>query len=656
MNRRWTTPLFLLLAGSLALLGASLFGAVLERDGWTPPEGLLMAVFVVLFSYLAFGFSHALVGALLRGCGERAVVAQPEQAGQAPEGRVAVVMPIHNEEVARVFRGARATFESLIGQPEGGDFDLFLLSDSTDPEIAAEEERACCEWVRESGLQGRIHYRRRSEHSGKKAGNVADFCRRWGEDYHAMVVLDADSVMSGATIVELRRRLDASPGTALIQTVPRLVGARSWFGRLQQFANQLYGPVFMDGLAFWQQDRGNFWGHNAIIRLEPFMSECALPELPGPAPFGGSILSHDFVEAGLLCRAGWKVWLAPDLGGSFEEGPQGLVEAATRDRRWCQGNLQHALVLGFRGLHGRTRLHLANGILGYLASPLWLLLLLTGFWVLGDQPGDAGGAALDLLAITAALLFLPKLLCLLDLLRDPDRLRGFGGFGRASLGVLGETLVSALLAPILMMFHSRFVLDALLGKRVAWNPQQRGADGTRWSDAWQVHRGQTAAGLGIAALAIALGGWPAFWLSLPVSCGLLLSVPITVLTSRRAPAAGRWLRTPDEIDSQPELRAAFREEADQEHGEDRDFVAALLDPWLGRTRPTEPRGSTDAAVAELGERLLTLGPASLLREERIALLSDPGLLGRLHLELWSRDDARLAPQWREERRKLATRA
>ena len=254
--------------------------------------------------------------------------------------------------------------------------------------------------------------------------------------------------MRGETLVDLVKLMEAHPTAGMIQTIPALVNAESLFGRIQQFANRLYAPIFIAGLNYWALDLGNYWGHNAIIRTEPFMQCCDLPQLPGRKPFGGQILSHDFVEAALLLRENWEVWFAYDLEGSYEEAPQALIENAQRERRWCQGNLQHALVVFAKGLRGISRLHLILGICGYLAGPLWLAFLLTFNWIywyqkytgLSNIPvqaftpylSDLSGTAHALLifVICMVVIMLPKFLALIDLANDWPRRRAFGGLAR----------------------------------------------------------------------------------------------------------------------------------------------------------------------------------------------------------------------------------
>ena len=278
-------------------------------------------------------------------------------------------MPVFNEDVSRVFEGLRVVFKSVQDAGGADSFDFFVLSDSNQPNQWIREEVAWVELCKQVGGFGKIFYRKRRQAINKKAGNVADFLRRWGRNYRYMVVLDADSVMTGAALARLVSMMEASPAVGIIQTAPRVVRGETLYSRLQSFANRLYSPLYLAGLNYWQQHEGNYWGHNAIIRVQPFMEHCALPELPGNEPFGGRILSHDFVEAALMRKAGWAVWLAHDIEGSYEEGPPTLIEGAKRDRRWCQGNLQHAWLLTARGFRPANRFHLLMGIMAYVSSP-----------------------------------------------------------------------------------------------------------------------------------------------------------------------------------------------------------------------------------------------------------------------------------------------
>ncbi|MEQ1840822.1 MAG: glucans biosynthesis glucosyltransferase MdoH, partial [Verrucomicrobiales bacterium] len=591
----WEAFLFFSLTLVITGVGAFLMADYLWELGWNHSATLLWILFVILFGYLAFGFSHAFFGFILRRFHlPFALMPMVDEEASTIEDfdvtpRVAIIIPVYNEPVDRVFAGIRAIFDSVMRTSQGDAFDFFILSDSNQPEQWVIEEAAWLNLLRDPNAQDRVFYRRRPDNIAKKSGNVADFCRTWGDHYRYMIVLDADSIMTGETLVELYQRMESNPRVALIQTAPGLVNGESLFGRMQQFANRLYGPVFMEGLAFWQQNGGNFWGHNAIIRLRPFMEHCDLPELPGRKPFGGHILSHDFVEAGLLRRAGWEVWLAHDLDGSYEEGPQGIIESAQRDRRWCQGNLQHGMLLFARELRGKTRVHLANGILGYVSSPLWLIFMTIAFWRayvegLGTYVVEGSGPrGIAVLVLTMVLLFSPKILCLIDLVFDRERLRGFGGFLNAVTGAIVETFFSALIAPVMMVFHTRFVIWNIIGKTVGWSAQRRGAQGTSWDEAISVHGVQTLMGVGIGIFTALTNPTLFFWLA-PVLAGLWFSIPVSVWTSQLsiglAAKREKLFLAPEETSPPREVVEATNPPGEPDNRRFRGITAAVLDPFL----------------------------------------------------------------------------
>ena len=345
--------------------------------------------------------------------------------------RTALVMPIYNEAPSRVFGAMQAIFEDVERTGQAHAFDFFLLSDTTDANIWIAEERAFIA-MRARLPQGRIYYRRRRKNTSRKAGNIADFVTHWGGNYPHMVVLDADSLMTGEAIVGLAAAMEADPDAGIIQSLPLIINRNTMFARLQQFAARIAGPIIGAGLSAWMGRDGNYWGHNAIIRTRAFADHCGLPDLPGRPPFGGHILSHDFVEAALIRRAGYTVYMLPALGGSYEESPPSLIDLAARDRRWCQGNLQHARIIGAKGFTLATRQHLAHGIMGYLVSPLWMAQLLVGivlvlqshyirpeyftaeFSLFPAWPRFDYERALQLFELTIAVLLAPKFLGLVD--------------------------------------------------------------------------------------------------------------------------------------------------------------------------------------------------------------------------------------------------
>jgi membrane glycosyltransferase len=469
--------------------------------------------------------------------------------------------------------------------------------------------------------------------------------------------------------------------------VPALVNAESFYGRMQQFANRLYTPVFIAGLNYWCRGAGNYWGHNAIIRTEPFMQYCDLPQLPGHKPFGGQILSHDFVEAALLLRENWQVWLAYDLEGSYEEAPQGMIETARRDRRWCQGNLQHGLVLFVRGLRGSSRMHLLQGIFGYLAGPLWLLFLITFIWMWGYHK-FTGLSNITVQAFTPKLnitgtqhallvfmicmivLLLPKMVALVDFAHDRERRRRFGGLGRAAMSTCVETAFSTLHAPLQMLWHSGFVVSILLGRSVGWTPQKRASDGTSWTYAFRRHWGHMVAGFLWGGLIWYLDPATFAWF-VPVFAGMVLSMPLSVLTSRsswgtRARRMGLFL-TPEETSPVPELDtlrmrlaalSATEETATRARG--LGLAEVVVDPYVNAIHVSLLReGNLDPEhvsflqrlgvgrenAMALGAKLLAEGPEALKPEEQVLVMSDADTMSWLHRHIWLRPASSLPLWW-----------
>ena len=649
--------------GALALLtlattgwaSAQLSIVLAGNHGLGTLEILLLALFVGCFLWIAFSFWAAIAGFAM-------LVARARQPGLRPpspdaprlQTRSAVVMAVYNEDTARVFANMQAIFESVAATGQGHAFDFYMLSDTTDPDIWVAEELAWHTLTTRLGAGARVFYRRRRQNVAKKSGNIADFLKRWGRHYDYMVVLDADSLMEGKTLVAMARLMDANPGAGLIQAPPVCVNRNTLFARMLQFAGRIYGPVFAAGQAFWQMGEGNYWGHNAIIRTRAFMEHCGLPELPGKPPFGGHILSHDFVEAALLVRGGWSVWLVPELGGSYEEVPPTLLDYAKRDHRWCQGNLQHARVLGARGLNPISRFHFVSGIMSYAASPLWLLFLGLGLTIAAvntlfpkayfgvqkqlfpDWPIFDAALAQSLFMLALGFLLVPRLLGVLLVLADGETRRGAGGAIRILVGTVVELLYSTLLAPAMMLFQSKFVTKTLLGGTIEWSPQNRDDGGIPWPVAFRAHIGHMLLGLFVGLLSFAIDPALFLWLS-PLVAGLVLAVPIAQLSSRRD--LGAWLRKrrffliPEETAVPPVLeraRAIFAELRARPRGEEDGLRRVLTDPLanavhklaLATAEESQPAESAELFVAR---RKLANGQ-SLSAAEKALLLYDRATL------------------------------
>jgi membrane glycosyltransferase len=644
---------------------------ILPYHGAKPLELAILTLSAILFAWVSLGFWTALSGfVLLCFGGDRHAITASAAAGMPipREARTAVVMPIRNEHVARVFAGLRATYESLADTAALSHFDFFILSDSNDPDTLTAEQQAWLDVCRAVGGFGRVFYRWRRHRVKRKSGNIADFCRRWGSQYRYMIVLDADSVMSGECLATLVRLMEANPSAGIIQTAPRSAGRDTLYARVQQFASRVYGPLFTAGLHFWQLGESYYWGHNAIIRIEPFMRHCALGRLPGRGPLSGEILSHDFVEAALMRRAGWKVWMAYDLPGSYEEMPPNLLDELKRDRRWCQGNLINSRLSVWEGLHPAHRAVFMTGIMTYVSAPLWLisLALTTAFIVLqtviGPQyfvyprqlfpiwPEWDAHSAIGFAVGTGVVLFLPKVLgAILVVARGAER---FGGALRLTLSVFMELIFSALLAPVRMLFHTQFVFAVLTGLHVRWSSPPREDSQTTWGEAMRRHGAHTL--IGVAWGAGIYWVHPSYtWWLLPVVGALALSMPISVYSSRvslgRVMRRARLFLIPEEADPPRELRrtSAYAGRVDAAPG----FVQAVVDPMVNAVA-IACAGSSSGARRSAGlqsrsERIITRaveqGPGALTEEEKLFVLTDPVSLSQLHVQVSTSPDAH--PGW-----------
>ncbi|HET7848444.1 MAG TPA: glucans biosynthesis glucosyltransferase MdoH [Pseudolabrys sp.] len=545
-------------AAAISLTGVAAYEMyeVLQVGGMTVLEQLVLALFILLFAWIALSFVSAIVGfvALLFVRGGKLGIDSNEL--PSLRSRTALLLPTYNENPHRVMARMQAIYESVRKTGRLPDFDFFILSDTSDPAVWIAEEAAFLRLRAATGDKP-LYYRHRADNSGRKAGNIGEWVRRFGGAYDHMIVLDADSLMEGETIVRLTGAMERNARVGLIQTFPLLLNGNTLFARLQQFAGRIYGPLIAQGVAWWHGAESNYWGHNAIIRVRAFAGEAGLPTLRGRKPFGGHVLSHDFVEAALMRRAGWAIHLLPELGGSYEECPPTLADYLTRDRRWCQGNLQHAAILPARGLHWVSRLHLLTGIGAYVTAPLWLIFLLVGIlislqarfippdyfphhaslfpqWPMQDPIRSA-----YVFAGTMAMLLVPKFLgWIAAVVRRKER-RAIGGTLRALGSTIVEIVISALIAPVMMLMQSRSVAEIMLGRDAGWSAQQRG-DGS-FSRTGFVRRyiSPTVLGFVLGAGAYSVSTPLLVWM-LPVVAGLVLTIPVGWLTA--IPSVGRGFR------------------------------------------------------------------------------------------------------------------
>ena len=515
----------------------------------TPLQVIFLALSTICFAWISIGAASALLGFVaLMTRGEHD--SSEAVAVSVASGRTALLFPVYQEDPATIAAAIDTMCRDIAGHGAQTSFDIFILSDSQ-TDAARAMERHIFSALRSRNQSGvAIYCRWRKLNIAKKAGNIREWVEQFGAYYPRIVILDADSIMSAGTLMTLVVTMEDDQNLGLVQTVPRLIGAQTMFARLQQFAADTYGRTLAEGLAAWHGDSGNYWGHNAIIRTAAFAESAGLPLLSGKPPLGGHILSHDFVEAALLRRGGWKVRLDPSLGGSFEGCPPTLTDLVRRDRRWAQGNLQHTRLLGVHGLNPVSRVHLAMGAFSYLSSPIWALTLVIGvvlsFQALHTLPTYFGSepsmfpkwplfdaeTALKLFGATMLVVFLPKLLSVAWSLRNSAARAEHGGVGRLLAGFLIESVIATLVAPILMVTQSRAVAEILIGRDSGWGAQRRGgATGTLWELVRQ-HRWHAALGMMTAAVCWYIAPAVVAWMS-PIIAGLVFSGPLSWFTSHR---------------------------------------------------------------------------------------------------------------------------
>jgi membrane glycosyltransferase len=620
-------------------------------------QGLMIFFFAISLGWIAFAAGSVLAGASKARDPSGQEGAQPEQ-----RALTALVMPIYNEDPVRTTTALQAMAEALKHSGAGEAFEIVVLSDSTNADCWIRETAAVHALRASLAAVMPVWYRRRWRNVARKSGNIEDFITRWGGRYDYMIVLDADSLIDAPTLVRLVDVMRSDSALGILQTAPQLIGAKTFFGRLQQFAACVYGPVIVRGLAAWSGDSGNYWGHNAIIRIRAFAENCGLPTLKGRKPFGGHVLSHDFVEAALIRRGGWKVRMATDCGGSWEESPPSLIDVAIRDRRWAQGNLQHMKIIGSAGLSFTSRLHLGIGIMSYLSSPLWLIMLGIGFALAVQShlirpeyfnhdfqlfptwPRFDVELMMALFWFSMLVLLIPKMLGLIRALLSARIRRGAGGVIGVAASFLLETVLSALYAPVLMLVQSRHVFEVFLGRDSGWNPQRRDGGGTTWGDAWRFHKRHMLLSCITAIIVYFLSPALLAWVS-PALVGLFLAIPLSRASGseRLGGALSRiaLLRTPDEIEP-PALVARRRyllAHAPTLPVDGLKFLARNRDARAAHTednlaRPADPRGKPDPHAFTAQQKLIdarTLEEALewLTPLERLEVAADARMLSQL---------------------------
>jgi membrane glycosyltransferase len=542
---------------------------VLGSGGWTLLDYVLFTCFAIGTPWTVLGFWNALIGLWLLHFHKNpmAEVAPFAAAGDVPSSiqiKTAIFMTVRNEDPARAILRLKTVKASVDATGHGHTFSYFVLSDTNDAAVGAAEEKAVAEWKAADKDGDRITYRRRTDNTGYKAGNVRDFCERWGRDFELMLPLDADSLMSGTSIVKLVKMMQAHPKIGILQSLVVGMPSSSAFARIFQFGMRHGMRSYTMGQSWWVGDCGPFWGHNAVVRIKPFFEQCELPMLPGNPPLGGHVLSHDQVEATLMRRAGYEVRVLPVEVGSWEENPPTMLDFAKRDVRWCQGNMQYVKLLDLKGLYPMSRFQLVWAILMFLGIPAWTLmigLLPVAAWAAQDVANYPVGLAAFLYVLFFTMYLMPKIAGLIDAVLTKGGVASFGGPIRFAVSAVLELVFSFLQGAVSTIRTTIFMIGLAFGKSVVWGGQSRDAYGISWRTAAENLWPQTLFGVVVCGLLLLIA--PAvFWWSLPLTAGYLLAIPFAVITA--SPTLGRFFQKlglagiPEDFKAPAEIEAVMK--------------------------------------------------------------------------------------------------
>lgn len=539
---RWRRRIVLALnLATIAGLGYVVY-RLLSPDGIDGAEAVMLIGFMLATPWTVLGFWNAVIGIVLQhGPGDPSKSIYPfypQGQGSQPialSSRTALTIFLRNEDPRPVFARIEAMQKSLQATGLQRHFRFFVLSDTSEPDIIQLEEAGfdlvAAHVVADGG--NRPVYRRRADNAGYKAGNIQDFLKEHGSRYDFFLPLDSDSVMSGDVMIRLVAAMEARPELGILQTLVVGVPAESGFARMFQFGMRHGMRSFTLGSAWWSADCGPYWGHNALIRAAAFEAHCNLPVLPGSPPLGGHVLSHDQLEATYMRRGGYEVRVLPIETQSFEANPPTLLEFAKRDLRWCQGNMQYWRFLFEPGLKPLSRFQLFQAVLMYVAPPAWIVATFAAAWKGVTGGFDATYIELGFWSfITIFLLSVtPKIAGVVDVLLTPGAIRSYGGPLRFGLSAVIELLASMIMAPIVAVYVSVFLIGLLFGRSVTWSGQNRDRLGVTLGTAIKAMGLQTLIGVVLATIITGLiGGYAIFW-ALPVVAGLCLAIPFTVFTA-----------------------------------------------------------------------------------------------------------------------------
>lgn len=483
-------------------------------------HGLYLVSFI-FFSlslyHLSFGFTTTLFGYLTKHFSK---VEEYHKSPKPINSKTAIVFPIFNEDSSSVYCRIKTMLEHSKINSILNYIDFYVLSDSNELSIILEEEMGFRELEKEFGVGENLFYRRRLQNINHKSGNIADFCKRFGDKYDFMIIMDADSYLSIELVETLIHKMEASPDIGIIQTYPEILFPKSMIQNFHYVNSLFSSELYVLGSQYWNINQGPYWGHNAILRMDAFLNYCLLPKLPKIGPLGEKILSHDTIEAALLRKAGYRTEFIYTKNGSYEESPPTLTDFLKRESRWLRGNLQHFWFLFVNNIGTINRIYILLGITSYFSYLFWFFYLIS---ILGlSLNGSAIPNPLkhkELLVFVITILFLPRILSLHQYIKFSEKVDK-----NALKYYLLDTILTIFSSSIFLFSTTIFLFSTFMGRKIEWKAQNRKADNKKLDIPFLFHW-ITGSGI-ILGFLLWIKSFITFLYFSPILIGWIFSIPI----------------------------------------------------------------------------------------------------------------------------------
>src|SRR5499426_1589021 len=196
----------------------------LSPGGFSAVDLVLVVLFALTLPWYVIGFWNATIGLPIMRFARDPVAAVMPVAGRVRGNEpitasTAVLLCIRNEPPERIVRMLEPMMEGLAARGVGERFHVYVLSDTSEADAAAAEDARFAALAAAWRGQVALTYRRRAQNVGFKAGNVRDFCERWGKNHDFAIMLDADSVMTVDLVLKLVHIMQIDPQLGIVQSL-----------------------------------------------------------------------------------------------------------------------------------------------------------------------------------------------------------------------------------------------------------------------------------------------------------------------------------------------------------------------------------------------------------------------------------------------------